>query len=238
MNPTRNNLENLGNSAENLGNSSANNLVENSNNSAVKNSAVDPRAAADHARSVHDYPNLEFADNEYVVIDVERSKFGIFLIWCAVIFCAILLIAIILMIQFTSANFMTNSGENSINVFLLIFGITAFCILGGMIAQKIFNSNYLIITNERIFSRWQIAPFAHRVQTLELEHVEDCSYKQAGVLPSMFNYGTIRLSTVGDEQTYQFTFVRNPEQQFHVINKIVRQVDEGESTKYQGRGQK
>ena len=51
----------------------------------------------------------------------------------------------------------------------------------------------------------------------------------------MLNYGSIRLSTVGDEQTYLFTYVDRPKEQFRVINHVVQQVDEGAPTKYHKR---
>lgn len=203
---------------------------------AQNDSSLDPHAAADHARSVHDYPQIDFAPNEYVIVDVERSKFGIFLIWLFAIFALTVILATIWLIATAGASLLnTNSASASTNLNLLIFASTAFCLLGGGLATWIFNSNHFIVTNERVFSRTQIAPFAHHTQILELEHVEDCSYKQSGIIQTMFGYGTLRLSTVGDEQTYSFTFVKNPAEHFKIINRIVQQVDEGEPTKYRRR---
>jgi hypothetical protein len=37
----------------------------------------------------------------------------------------------------------------------------------------------------------------------------------------MFNYGTIKMSTIGDEHTYKFTYVSNPGGQVRVIRRVV-----------------
>ena len=43
----------------------------------------------------------------------------------------------------------------------------------------------------------------------------------------MFNYGGIRLSTVGNEKTYEFDYASDPRDQFHIINLMVQETDEG-----------
>ena len=186
-----------------------------------------PAEQADHDRSVHDYPDIQFSPTEYVVIDVQRSPWGIVRIWLIALAIFIAMGIIVVLINRTSPVGTTLF----VNVALFICAIIL-PLLIGLVGTYIYHRNTFIVTNERIISHIQFTPFAKRLQNVEIEHIEDCSFAQHGLLSIMFNYGTIRLSTIGDEQTYLFTFVDNPQAQFQVINHVVQQVDEGEPTRY------
>lgn len=190
-------------------------------------SQMTPAEIADHERSVHDYPNIHFSPSEYVVIDVQRSKVGLIRIWLFALLVLAAMILVTVMIHQTSP-FQLGFG---INLALLIVTI-ALPLLVGVIGSYVYKQNTFIVTNERIFAHIQLTPFAQRSQNVEIEHIEDCSISQSGPLQMLLNYGTIRLSTIGDEQTYLFTYVANPKEQFRVVNHVVQQVDEGQATKY------
>jgi hypothetical protein len=70
-------------------------------------------------------------------------------------------------------------------------------------------------------------------QTVSLANIEDASFDQHGIIPTLLNYGSIRLSTEGDETTYRFTYVSNPKKQIEILNNAVeafkngRPIDEG-----------
>jgi len=190
-----------------------------------KNDIWSPELQKKHDESVKHYPNIQFAPTEYVVIDVQRTIFGLVLIWLAAIaaFVAILLFAAV-MISITSIDPFT--------MFMIVATLGVICLVGGAIAQYVFRQNRFIITNERALTWIQNSPFSYHAQSVELEHVEDCSFRQNGPLQVMLNFGTIRLSTIGDEHTYLFTFVARPVEQFKIINKVVQIVDEDQTTKY------
>lgn len=186
-----------------------------------------PAEQADHDRSVHDYPDIHFSPTEYVVIDVQRSPWGVVRIWLFALIVFIAMGAITILMHQTSPI------EMSSVVYVGLFVATvAATILVGTIGTRIYRNNSFIVTNERVISHIQPTPFAIRTQNVELEHIEDCSVTQATPAQHILNYGSIRLSTVSDEQTYLFTFVDNPREQFKIINHVIQQVDEGEPTKY------
>lgn len=185
----------------------------------------DSEAAQKHDESVIGYPDLNVGPNEYVVIDVERSIIGLVLIWFIV--CIAFLACIIATVL------VSHLIVGSPYVLLIGFTLAIACFSGGLIATYVYNQNYFIVTNERVIAKVQTTPFSYLSQNVELEHIEDCSYSQSTVLQNIFGYGSIRLSTVGDEQTYRFNFVSRPGEQFKVINRVVQAVDEGEPTRYQ-----
>jgi hypothetical protein len=182
---------------------------------------------ADHDRSVHDYPEIMFSPTEYVVIDVERSVMGLIQIWSLVTLAFLALMGITFLISVTA--------PNGLGADIAVIGLASALalIIAGLIATSVFRANFFIVTNERVFSHIQHSPFSQHTQNVELEHVEDCSYVQNSVWQTLFNFGSIRLSTVGDEQTYKFKFVTRPSEQFRIINSVVQQVDEGEATRFQ-----
>lgn len=185
---------------------------------------ADIELQAKHDESVEMYPDLNLSASEYVVIDVERSIWGPIFIW---------LVVCLAFATFILSTIMTSRiMGNSTGVATVGLSLTLVCIIGGVVANYVYNQSYFIVTNERVFARIQHSPFSQHSQNVELEHVEDCSYSQIGPVQSILGYGAIRLSTVGDEQTYRFTFVKNPEEQFRIVNKVIQAVDEGESTKY------
>lgn len=186
-----------------------------------------PAEQADHDRSVHDYPNIGFSPTEYVVIDVQRSPWGIARVWLFALLIFLAMGAIAILMHQTSPIEMSTAVYAGL--FIATIAATA---LVGIVGTHIYRNNSFIVTNERVISHIQTTPFAVRTQNVELEHIEDCSVAQITPAQHLLNYGSIRLSTVGDEQTYLFTFVDRPREQFSVINRVVQQVDEGEPTRY------
>ena len=215
----QNNQNNSQNFSRNLPNNSNN--PPNSPNIIREN--LSPDEQADHDRSAHDYPELQLSPTEYVVIDVERSNWGYILIWLTAVAAFLVVIAVVILVEQTTsiANF---------SLLLIVGFATAFlCIVGGLVAAYVYRASYFILTNERVLQHIQAAPFSYRNQNIEIERVEDCSFHQSNIAQMLLDFGTIRLSTVGNEQTYIFTFAARPGEQFRVINNLVHQVEEKSS---------
>jgi hypothetical protein len=73
----------------------------------------------------------------------------------------------------------------------------------------------------------QTSLFTKHEQTVSLVNIEDASFVQRGILQTMLNYGSIRLSTEGDETTYRFSYVANPKEQIAVLNNAVEAFKNG-----------
>jgi hypothetical protein len=69
--------------------------------------------------------------------------------------------------------------------------------------------------------------FANREQTVSLGNVEDASYYKHGIIETLLDYGTLRLSTQGDETTYRFTFAASPAKQVAKLNNAVEAFKNG-----------
>ncbi|MCL2451766.1 PH domain-containing protein [Candidatus Saccharibacteria bacterium] len=184
-----------------------------------------PELQVKHDDSVRLYPEIQFSDTEYVVIDIQRTIWGLVMIWAVAI-------ASFAVIALFAAAMVSIADVDPFIMFMIVVGLGILCLAGGATGHYVFRRNIFIVTNERIFSRIQLTPFSYRAQNVEIDHIEDCSFTQNGIVQMLFNYGTIRLSTVGDEHTYVFTFVARPEEQFKVANHVVQIVDEKSPIKY------
>jgi hypothetical protein len=60
-----------------------------------------------------------------------------------------------------------------------------------------------------------------------LSDIEDTSYAKNGIFQQIFDYGSIRLSTIGDETTYRFSYVANPEKYLAKLNNAVEAFKNG-----------
>ena len=181
---------------------------------------LSPSEQADHDRSVHDYPKLDFDQNEFVVIDVQRTFMGLVTIWLFAILGFILALILALVILHLPNLTYTDLASCGVISLGAIISLTY-----GLIASSVYTANTFIVTNKRVFAHIQYTPFAMRTQTIELSRIEDCSVSQKGLLATLFDYGSIRLSTVGHEQTYRFSFVDQPKKQFAVINKYLSKIN-------------
>lgn len=99
--------------------------------------------------------------------------------------------------------------------------------IGGYAAVWVYLRNTFYLTNESVIQEIQHSLFSKHEQTVSLGSIEDASYRQVGVFQTAFNYGTIRLSTEGEETTYRFQYVDNPKEQIAILNNAIEAFKNG-----------
>lgn len=176
-----------------------------------------------HLDSVKKYPKLNLSEAEYVISAIARHPIGLLEIWGGTAIAVVLILVLLQMVVSTADSSGAISGMSfpvtylAIPAMLIIFLVLAF----GFIAATIYNANRFYLTNESVIQHIQTSLFNQKEQTISLQNIEDASYTQDGILPHMFNYGLLRLSTQGDETTYRFSFASNPKQQISLLNNAV-----------------
>ena len=133
---------------------------------------------------------------------------------------------------FTSSAFQIN--EQSLGYLrLAVLAIYAIVIFGGFVTHSIYNQNQLYITNYRAIQKTRTSLFANSTNVIKLSRIEDVSYRQKSLFDHIFKIGTLRMSTVGDETTYTFTWLDTPNDEVNTISHLVyenkhsfRQVEE------------
>jgi hypothetical protein len=167
------------------------------------------------------YPKLNLSNGEFVISDVKRHPIGLVGVW------TFTLLAIAAIIGFVAV---LTSGDSTIQpmvVGLAAFLVSALVLIGAYIATFVYNANTFHLTNESVVQNIQSSLFANHEQTVSLGNIEDASYEKHGIIQTMFDYGTIRLSTQGDETTYRFTFASQPAKQIAKLNNAVEAFKNG-----------
>lgn len=189
---------------------------------------VSEEAKKRHEDSKKAFPFLNLSEGEYVISAVGRHPIGLLQIWLVVGFVFLLLFGILGAVA--GGYFKTATGDQLfpiqlVAIPLLLLAVVA--LLFGFIETSIYNANKFFLTNESVIQYIQTSLFSKRQQTVSLGNVEDASYSQNGIIPSMFNYGQLRLSTEGDETTYRFSYASHPEKQISVLNNAVESFKNG-----------
>lgn len=171
-----------------------------------------------HERSKKDFPTLRLEEGEYVEMAFKRAKICLWMIMISVFF-AIVVILLGFLLALIGQEMLDEMGKNFIFIILLSLLVSAFIV--GLISIKIYNGNRLYITNKRVIQLLMTSLVSSSVNTIDLASVEDVSFRQDGILQKMFNFGTLRLATVGDETTYTFKYSDITNDEIEEISKLV-----------------
>lgn len=180
-----------------------------------------------HRKSKERYPYLNLSEGEFVILDIKRHPIGML---APIAVTVALLVAIFAfaamypsMYEMAASSIMPEPGA----IFGIILLFAALVVLGGAVALWVYLQNQFFMTNESVVQEVQESLFSRREQTVSLGSIEDASFKQIGILQTMLDYGTIRLSTEGQETTYIFRFVHQPKQQIAVLNNAIESFKNG-----------
>lgn len=193
---------------------------------------ISPETQAKHEASKDRYPFLNLSEGEYVILDIKRHPIGM-------IIPIVITIALLLAI-FSFTAFYPTMYEAAASVIMpspaAMFGIALLVamlvILGGAVALWVYLQNQFFMTNESVIQEIQESLFSRHEQTVSLGSIEDASFRHSGIFQTMLNYGTIRLSTEGEETTYTFRYVSNPKAQIAILNNAVEAFKNGRPVYY------
>jgi hypothetical protein len=159
---------------------------------------------------------IKLAPEEEVVKVISRSAIGIAFIWLAVGLTIVLMLYLLSILG--SLNF-DAAGLRLMNGVLIIVLIAIVAI--GLVQSYIYRHNTFTVTNQRVIQESMSSLFSKSLNVVNLESIEDVSYKQSNPIQMIFHYGVLRLSTVGDETTYTFTFADSSEEDVAQISELI-----------------
>lgn len=193
-----------------------------------------PPVISDELQYLHDestkrYPDLNLSQAEHVVKEVYRHPIGLFIPIIGSLGIVILLLSILFLYPFIiqSSSYEYSSFPSFFTVLAFILPVIAVVLVFAYIAVWVYLRNRFFITNESVIQEIQHSLFSKREQTVSLGSIEDVSYFQSGVVPTMLNYGHIRMSTEGQESTYRFKYVSNPRKQIAILTNAVEDFKNG-----------
>lgn len=197
--------------------------------------AVDPikQEISDETKKRHDsshriYPMLNLSENEYIITAIRRHPIGLIIpltLGALLIAFALIILSnypsIVATLKIDGQLSETSAISTPILLFCLIIAI------GMFVTYYVYTKNKFYLTNESVIQDIQLSLFSRHEQVISLGNVEDASYYQRGILQQIFNYGTIRLSTQGDENTYRFGYASNPKDRIAALNSAVEAFKNG-----------
>jgi hypothetical protein len=180
-----------------------------------------------HERSSQLYPNLNLSDGEYVISAVKRHSIGLFLPFL-IGFILVFISAIILVnYKLIAESFQVYDDTSLLIVALPAALFIILVILSVCIVYSVYTNNKFFLTNESVIQEIQKSVFSKYEQTVSLMDIEDASFTQLGIVQQFFDYGSIRLSTEGDETTYRFTYVAGPKQHIATLTNAIEAFKNG-----------
>ena len=172
--------------------------------------------ARKHTDSLTRYPGLNLSESEYVILAVYRHWIGLVSTISVGIVVTMLVGAAWIYLPSISNGYVS-VGQLFIPMLLILIVVW----IATYLAAWVYLNNKFYLTNESVIENIQTSIFNNREQTVGLQNVEDVSYAKEGIMQYIFNYGSIRMSTMGDETTYRFKYVANPKEQAAKLNNSV-----------------
>lgn len=188
---------------------------------------ISPEVKKRHNQSVKAHPSLNLSSHEFIINSVRRHPIGLLIPVGLTIFLVALIASILINFNLIIESLGVFEAPAYGPIMLIGLLLIALFIIGGYIAVWVYMNNRFFLTNESVIQELQMSLFMRKEQTVSLANIEDASFDQHGILQTVLNYGSIRLSTEGDETTYRFTYVSNPKKQIEVLNNAVEAFKNG-----------
>lgn len=94
-----------------------------------------------------------------------------------------------------------------------------------MIQFFLYRNSLFVLTTHRVIYISQSSLFKRKVQEVELENIFNLQYKIEGVMKSLLNFGSVELTTVGDNDNHiNITNIENPHFLYEKISELRKRV--------------
>jgi len=173
---------------------------------------VSDAARLKHLQSQKIYPGLNLSEGEYVITSVARHPIG--LVMPTILGMVLIIFALLLYARFDLIAKLIFPSQRLGSETILFPVIMFICMvfLANYIIYSVYNKNKLFLTNESLIQHIQTTIFSKRERVISLMDIEDVSFTQKGIMQSILNYGSLRLSTEGEGTTYYFNYASNPKE--------------------------
>ena len=156
-----------------------------------------------HDRSRKDFPGLTLENDEYVEFSFKRARICYLMIIGGTLF-GLIAVLLAFLLVLLGQSMLDDMGRRFI--FIILFALLAAGFIICTISLRVYNGNRLFITNKHVIQMVMNSLVSSSINIIDLESVEDASFRQDSLMQKLFHYGTFRLSTVGDETTYTFKY--------------------------------
>lgn len=146
-------------------------------------------------------------EGEIEIADIRRHLIGLVIMYAQFIIASALIIGLL---TFLLPDFLGNSSWANMAIGLLVLFMTVIGAIFLILATRIYKGNQLIVTDLHVTEVQQLGLFNRKVSELSMANVEDVTANTEGILPTIFNYGTLTVETAGEQHNFVFKFCPNP----------------------------
>lgn len=157
--------------------------------------------------------------NETIVLLLRRHPWVMFRI--VLVFLLIVAVPIVAYFLMQSANPDFFDNADTLRTALLTVGVSLYALMAWLFLFTAWVDYYLdvwIVTTERIISMEQHGLFSRTTAEQRLSRVQDVTSIQKGKIPTVLNFGNVKVQTAGTESEFLFEQVPNPDR---VAQKIL-----------------
>lgn len=163
---------------------------------------------------------LKLDPAEKVISDIRRHPIGLWAWYVFGIFSILGLLGTLYWLIRAGEDFAVDLPE-SLYIALFSFLVILFATFT-LIGTYVYKQNRLVITNENVLQVLQFGLFNQQVSQLNLAKIQDVSVDKAGILPSIFDFGTLDIETAGEQYNFRFKYTADP----YKIAKIIIEAHE------------
>lgn len=147
--------------------------------------------------------------NERFIGEIRKHPFGLAVIYMGAAASVLLAFGLVYVLL---PDFLSEHAKNHFSSFLsLAFVVVAgICLLMSLVASYVYHQNKLIISSKNLTQVLQHGLFHRTTSELSFRNVEDVTADQRGVFAMMFNFGTLRVETAGEQNNFHFNYCPNP----------------------------
>ena len=110
---------------------------------------------------------------------------------------------------------------------LKTYFVTLWLIVVWMLAWNVWTNyflNVLIVTDIRLFDITQSGFFRRQSASFRIDHIQNITVEQKGIISTMLNFGTIRFETAGENINFVAKYIPSP----YALKKLIDEMQDGE----------
>ena len=171
-----------------------------------------------HERSRKDFPGLSLEEGEFVEFAFSRAKIILMMIMIGMAL-GVIVVLLVFLVALINQEVIDEMGQKFL--FIILLALLAVSVIMGMIAMTTYRGNKLYVTNKRVIQLMMNSLVSSSTNTIDLVSVEDVSFRQDGILQRLLHFGTLRLSTIGDETTYTFKHSDISSEDLEAVSELI-----------------
>jgi uncharacterized membrane protein YdbT with pleckstrin-like domain len=102
-----------------------------------------------------------------------------------------------------------SASQSAILLAVALF-VVGLVVLGLLVATVIYRQSHILITDKNITQVLQKGLFNRQMSQLSFANVEDVTSIKKGIFATMFNFGTLKIETAGEQEHFIFEYCPNP----------------------------